>query len=556
MGIERVMFMGVGRGETGVSFGSLMAESLGRLSLIVAGTILVTVGNVFLRWGIGEALDRGKVSGALPVAAAVLLALNQVLSFQRQMLSVKMQKSLGHRMQSKVLRGTMEGLGKKDMGMVSTYYLTDSAQIVGAVERLLNKAFPDAVGWLITVGLIYWFHWLLGLAAVAVTVLPLLFMHRMSRLIVRGVDAYQAALEEANQSVVSGLHNIETIKTSCKEEKFLRDDREKLAALQRKKRVVAFWEAALGAPMLLGTFLTIVLLTALGGWLALDGQISAGQLLTVIALVDNIVSFVMSLDGTIAALRRGEVSRKRVNEFLALEEESLGDREVERVEEIAFDRIRFAYPGTGKEIYNGFSERWERGKVCFIKGGNGAGKSTLLKLLMGVYPVSSGEILINGIPLKEYSLTSLRERIVVVPQENMLFQGTIYENLAGQGRDAPGFSAEKCIEMCRKVGIHEEIMKMPEGYETVLTENGGVLSGGQKQRLCLARALLRDGDVYLLDEPTSALDKRHSEILMELLESLAHDRIVAVITHERDLADSEVCVVGEVGQDFGEACEG
>lgn len=527
-----------------LTYRNLFSSSVWRLYVILAGTVLVTAGNVFLRWCVGNALDQGEISVWLLAVAGGLLVVTQVLGFHKQILSAKVQKNICHRLQSKVLHGCLTELEKNDMGAITTYYITDVSQIDSFTGRILNKAFPDVIGWLITVGLMFGFDLFLGIAAIVVTVLPACLVHRMSRPIAKGTDEYQDALGEANQSVVSGLHNIETIKASCKEEQFLQDNREKLAVLQQKKRAVAIWEALLGAPMLLVAFLTIMLMTGLGGWFVFLERISVGQLLTVVTLIDNIVTFVMSLEGTISAYRRASVSRKRLDAFLGLaeerqeeerqREERQGGREPGQIREIVFDQIFFAYPNTCKEIYHGFSESWRQGKICFVQGGNGEGKSTLVKLLLGAYRVCGGEILFNGIPMERCRLGSLRERIVVVPQENVLFRGSIYDNLAcGQ---AIGLS--RAEEICKKVGIHDEIIRMPDQYETTLSENGGVLSGGQKQRLCLARALLREGDVYIFDEPTSALDARHGEILMELLEELAREKIVAVITHEKEFLDS------------------
>ena len=504
----------------------------GRLFVVLAGTVLLSAGGVFLRWAVGDALDTGRLGAWLLIAAGVLLAVSQTVLYVRQILIVKIQKSIYQRLQRKVLHGSMEALGKYDLGGITAYYLSDVNQIEGCLNRMLGKAFPDLVGWMITVGLMFWFDLFLGLAAVAVTAGPVLFLHRMSRPIVEGTEAYQEALETANQSVVTGLYNIETIKASCREEAFLRDSEEKLAYLQRKKRVVALWEALLGVPMLACSFLTIVFLTALSGWFVLLGRITAGQLLTVVTLTDNIVSFVMSLEGTIKALRRVSVSMGRLDGFLGQKEERDGGREPGEIREISFDRICFTYPGGGREIYQGFSQRWQQG-LYFIWGGNGEGKSTLIKLLTGIYDVSSGRITINGIPVQECRLGSLREKIAVVPQENILFPGSIRGNLTC-GKDITSGQME---EVCRRTGIHEEILRMPDGYDTVLTENGGVLSGGQKQRLCLARALLRQGDVYIFDEPTSALDRANRDRFAELLAELAKRKIVVVITHERELLD-------------------
>ncbi len=514
------------------TYRTLFSGSYGRLLIVLAGTVVLSAGGVFLRWAVGDALDTGRLGIWLLAAAAILLGVSQTVLYVRQILFARIQKGIYHRLQRKILHCSMEALGKNDLGGITAYYLSDVGQIDGLLNRILGKAFPDLVGWMITVGLMFWFDLFLGIAAVAVTVGPALFLHRMSRPITRGTGEYQEALETANQSVATGLYNIETIKASCREEAFLQDSEEKLELLQKKKRSVAIWEALLGVPMLTSSFLTIIFLTALGGWFVLLGRISAGQLLTVITLTDNIVSSVMSLEGTIKAFRRGSVSMGRLKAFLGQEEEREGVREAEEIREIVFDRIRFAYPGGGREIYQDFSERWQRG-LFFLKGANGKGKSTLIKLLTGIYGVSSGQIRINGIPVEEYRLRSLREKITVVPQENILFQGSIRSNLTC-GRDmAPG----QVEEACRRTGIHEEILRMPEGYETVLTENGGVLSGGQKQRLCLARALLRQGDVYIFDEPTSALDKANRVRFTELLKELSREKIVVVITHERALLD-------------------
>lgn len=541
-----------------LTYGTVFSVSYGRLVMVLAGTALLTAGNVYLRWSIGEALDTGKLHMSLLAVAGALLILAQAVSYIRQILFVKIQKNLFGRIQSKVLHGSMESLGRNDLGAVTALYTADVGQIDSFANRIVGKAFPDLAGWGITLGLLFWFDLYLGIASILVTVLPAIFLHRMSRPIAKGTGEYQEALEDANQSVITGLYNMESIKASCREENFLRDNEEKLAVLQKKKRKVAIWEALLGVPMLVSAFGTVVLLTALSGWLVLQGRITAGQLLTVVTLTDNIVTFVMSLDNTISVTRRASVSLQRLNAFLEEDQEREGGEEVGQIREIAFRNIRFAYTCRGGmegvqsmkgiqstdevqsmegtlsgEIYHGFSETWQRGNLYYVKGGNGEGKSTLIKLLMGIYDLLSGEILINGISSRQYSLTSLREKIVAVPQENVLFQGSIRDNLAC-GKEV---SPQRMEEVCRKTGIHEEILRMPDGYETVLTENGGVLSGGQKQRLCLARALLREGEVYIFDEPTAALDKGNRERFAALLEELCKDRIVVVITHEKELLD-------------------
>ena len=522
-------------GKAELTYRTVLHVPRRRFAVVLAGTALLAVGNVLLRWGIGEALDGGEPGALLAATAALLLAVSQLLLYTRQILSAEIREDIYGRIQRKVLHGSMESLGKSDLGGIAAYYMTDVDQIDAFVNRILGKALPDLAGWLLTLGALFWLDSLLGIAGILVTAVPVLLLHRMSRTVARGAEGYQKALERANQSAATGLHNLEAIKASRREDAFLRRYQEGLAFLQRQKRRLAIWEALLGLPMLTGAFGTIVLLTGLGGWLVLAGRITAGGLLTVITLTENILSFSMGLDGTVSRFRRAQVSIRRLGGFLGQEDERQGGREAEEIRDIVFDRIHFTYPGSGgKEIYQGLSRRFQRGMLYFIEGGNGAGKTTLIKLLTGIYDVSAGRILINGIPLQEYRLAKLRERIVVVPQENVLFQGSIRHNLTC-GRD---IGAGQVEEACRRTGIHEEVLRMPEGYETMLTEGGGFLSGGQKQRLCLARALLRQGDVYVFDEPTSALDRANRDRFTALLAKLGEEKIVAVITHDRELPES------------------
>lgn len=522
-------------GKAGLTYRTVFRVPRRRLAVVLAGTALLAAGNVLLRWGIGEALDGGEPGAILAATAVLLLAVSQLLLYTRQVLSAEIREDIYGRIQRKVLHGSMESLGKSDLGGIAAYYMTDVDQIDAFVGRLLGKALPDLAGWLITLAALFWLDSLLGIAGIFVTAIPVLFLHRMSRTVARGAEGYQKALEKANQSAATGLHNLETIKASRREDVFMRRYQEGLVSLQREKRKMAIGEALLGLPMLAGAFGTIVLLTGLGGWLVLAGRITAGGLLTVITLTENILSFSMGLDGTVSRFRRAQVSIRRLGGFLGQEEERQGGLDAEEIRDIVFDRIHFTYPGSGgKEIYQGLSQRWRRGRLYFIEGGNGAGKTTLIKLLTGIYDVSEGRILLNGIPLQEYRLASLRERIVVVPQENVLFRGSIRDNLTC-GQD---ISAGQVEEACRRTGIHEEVLRMPKGYETMLTEGGGFLSGGQKQRLCLARALLRKGDVYVFDEPTSALDRANRECFTALLAKLAEEKIVAVITHDRELTES------------------
>lgn len=237
----------VRKGKTYFNYWTIYGASYERLAMVLAGTAILTAGNVYLRWSIGEALDTGKLQMSLLMIAGVLLVLSQLISYIWQILFVKVQKNLYGKIQAKVLNSSMESLGKSGQGAVTAYYTSDVGQIDSFANRILGRAFPDLVGWLITVGMMFWFDGYLGIVAIFVTVVPALFLHRMSRPIAKGTGEYQEALEKVNQSVVNGLYNLGTIKASGQEGVFIRDNDEKMTDLQKKKRKVAIWEALLSA---------------------------------------------------------------------------------------------------------------------------------------------------------------------------------------------------------------------------------------------------------------------------------------------------------------------
>lgn len=517
-----------------------------RTILILLGTVLLTLGNIYLRWCAGGLVDgiqdgsgdiseniASLLSTGIPIAV-FLLVLAPPLAGYKTIFTARIQETLYRLLEHHILYSTAASLEQQAEGTITTYFTKDVGEVNGYIGRIMNKALPDAAKWLLTVELFFFFHIALGFTAIGITVGISVLLSVMSKAVARGAKEYQEAMDALNQGITSGLYNIEAIKASCREDKFLADDRKRADQLQKAKRRLAMWQAVLGAPMLLTAFETTIVLAWVGGFLVLRGELSSGQMLTVITLIDFIVTPIMSLDGTISVIRRTAVSLKRLNTYLGQEVEKLSEeaKEVSQIEKISFENITFSYPGQPeKKVFSAFTESWTRGHLYIMKGGNGEGKSTLLKLLMGAYPISGGKLCINDIPFEEFSLKSIRGHIVAVTQENVLFTGTIYENLVF-GSEA----AEEEVEgACKRVGIHDEIMHMEGQYQHVLTEDGGTLSGGQKQRICLARALLRKGDVYLLDEPTSAIDEHNRVLFLETVKQLAREKIVVIVTHDKDL---------------------
>ncbi len=194
---------------------------------------------------------------------------------------------------------------------------------------------------------------------------------------------------------------------------------------------------------------------------------------------------------------------------------------------IEFDNVSFAYEDGG-DVLKGISFSVKPGEMIGIVGRSGAGKSTLINLLMRLYDPDGGAIRVDGVDLRDVSQHSLRSQMGVVLQETHLFSGTVYENIAYA---SPGCTRDAVVTAAKAAGAHDFIVRLPDGYETVIGENGHTLSGGERQRVAIARALLHDPKILILDEATSSLDTKTEHGVQETLSELIADRTTIAIAH-------------------------
>jgi subfamily B ATP-binding cassette protein HlyB/CyaB len=209
--------------------------------------------------------------------------------------------------------------------------------------------------------------------------------------------------------------------------------------------------------------------------------------------------------------------------------------------------VSFRYSDQHPFVYRDFNMTLRPGQLTALMGASGSGKSTLTKLLLAFYAPSDGQILIDGRDLRNLSANELRQAFGVVPQETMLFAGTIYDNLIMANPHA-GFP--EVIEACRKAEIHEVIEALPQGYQTAIGEHGVGLSGGQRQRIAIARALLKRPSVLIFDEATSNLDVETSEHFARTINQLKGSTTILFIAHQlpRGLAVDAIVRLGDQGR--------
>jgi ATP-binding cassette subfamily B protein len=200
---------------------------------------------------------------------------------------------------------------------------------------------------------------------------------------------------------------------------------------------------------------------------------------------------------------------------------------------LCFDGVRFAYPGTGREILHGIDLEVVPGETVALVGETGAGKSTLVKLVARFYDADSGQVLVDGVPVTDLDLRAYRRRLGYVPQEAFLFSGTVRDNIAYGRPDASDAEVERAA---RAVGAHDFIAGLRGGYLHPVTERGRSLSAGQRQLLCLARALLVDPAILLLDEATANLDLSTEARVQRAMGVVSRDRTTLLIAHRLQTA--------------------
>jgi ATP-binding cassette subfamily B protein len=301
--------------------------------------------------------------------------------------------------------------------------------------------------------------------------------------------------------------------------------------------LLAMQKTSFLASALPGTVLTLTTsaIFLYGGNLVINGRLTTGSLVALLAYHLRLLAPVQNLMGLYASLVTGSVSLSRLFELLDTPidiRENPGAIAVERVRgEIAFENVRFRYEDS--LVLDDVSFRIAPGTLCAILGRSGAGKSTLADLLLRFYDPDQGAILLDGHELRSLRLYDLRNSVVLVDQASFVFQATVRENIA-YGRPESTFA--EITEAAKAAAIHDRILALPQQYDTLVGERGLTLSAGERHRITVARALLRNPPVLVLDEPTAALDPETEREIVDSLRSTLRGRTTIVITHRASLA--------------------
>lgn len=303
----------------------------------------------------------------------------------------------------------------------------------------------------------------------------------------------------------------------------------------------------LAAKLERGVDILIAIVTALILWrgttMVLSKQLSPGDLLIFLAYMKNAFKPMKDMAKYSGRLSGAIASSERIADLLEIEPEISDSVTAEgaptSVDRIEFSNVSFSYHDHSVALDH-ISLQAKRGQMVALVGPSGAGKSTLINLLCRLYDPCEGHILFNGKDIRNYTLASLRRLISIVPQDNILFNLSIKDNIS----IGSTCSDDAAIERASRIaGAHEFISQMPDGYDTLLAERGATLSGGQQRRIAIARAALRHTPILILDEPLSGLDAPNRRLVNQAIHQLKQDRITFAIVHDLDAAEEADVVI-------------
>lgn len=294
------------------------------------------------------------------------------------------------------------------------------------------------------------------------------------------------------------------------------------------------------------------------GYLALNGKIKPGDIVMYQTYFTTVVNSVSSMITLIPTISKGLESVTSIGEVLTAGEveDYQGKNKLKQVKgDFQFEQVWYQYPSASQPTVRGLNLDVQSGETVAFVGSSGSGKSTILNLLIGFIQPTKGKIRLDGQDMKKIDLRTFREHLAVVPQNTILFSGTIRDNITYGLKNVSESELEACL---KAANLWEMVQQLPEGWETQIGEHGDKLSGGQRQRISIARALIRNPEVIILDEATSALDSDSEQKIQQAIDRLAQNRTVFIVAHRLSTirhADKIAVIEKGVCTEFGSYTE-
>ena len=505
---------------------SLMAAAIGLILPLGAGYITDKV------------LTGSPAPGKILQVGAVLLALvlirawcSYFMDYQGHAMGARMERDMRAQLFAHCQKLSFSYYDQHPVGDLMSRISNDSLSLAEFFHHVPEDLLVNTVKFVGALLILWNIHWQMTLVILAflpfMVVYILFFNKKMAAALRQGREDMGEINAQAEDSLSAirlvqsfGNEDLETEKFNRRNEKFL------------KSRKAGYkGEALCYGGMDAFASLIPIAVVVFGGLAILQGSLALSDLVVFLLYVSYFTQPIQSLVNTSRLIQEGRTGFRRFLEILDTQPEIQdvpGAVELPRVRgDIQFSHVDFRY-GEGNAVFRDLNLTVQAGEYVALVGASGVGKTTLCSLIPRFYDAEAGEISVDGVPVKQATLRSLRDNVGIVRQEVDLFTGSVAENIS-YGK--PGATMEEIRRAAQKAGAEEFILSLPKGYDTDIGPRGVKLSGGQRQRLSIARVFLKDPPILILDEATSALDTQSERIVQHSLEELARHRTTLVIAH-------------------------
>ncbi len=491
-----------------------------------------------------------KYGGLMLICAFVSLLCGTLSGWHAAYASTGFVKNLRESMFKAIQKFSFSNIDKYSTSGLVTRMMTDASNVQNAYQMVLRMCVRSPLMLIVAMCMTIYINPTMAtiflVAGVFLAVVLMLISTQAHPIFRRTFRKY----DDLNASVQENVTNIRVVKSFVKEKE--ETDKFKEASGNLKKMFMKAENILVfnNPVMQLTMYSCMILLSWMGAKLVVGSQLSTGELMSLFTYTMNILSSLMMLSMIFVMLTMSMASAQRIVEILEEKPDITNpDNPVMEVLDgsIEFKNVSFGYAkGEDKQVLTHIDLKIESGETIGVLGPTGSSKSTLMSMIPRLYDVDEGSVFVGGIDVREYDLKVLRDAVAMVLQKNVLFSGSIKENLKWGNEFA---TDEQMQEACRLACADEFIQRFPEGYDTHIEQGGTNVSGGQKQRLCIARALLKNPKVLILDDSTSAVDTRTDQMIRTGFKQTLPDTTKIIISQRiSSLMDADRIIVMEDGR--------